>query len=215
MPFWSPDFYGSLLSSPVGSGDKMKVTGEIPSGIPKARRSPKSLCEDGTGISNIFTIALPNLDYFAAMRILFSTILMVAILSSCHKMKPPEFRGVQSADLGNLGLAKSELKLRLSYYNPNRFTGQLKWAEGEAWLDSLYIGPFRVDTPIVARPLTGFEIPVTLQVDMKQALFLTRILAQKKKGINDIWLKIEGKARAGRNGFYKILPFKSEGLINF
>ncbi|MCR6720597.1 MAG: hypothetical protein NVV59_09935 [Chitinophagaceae bacterium] len=87
----------------------------------------------------------------------------------------------------------------------------MQWAEGEAWIDSVYMGPFRIDSEIEAKPKSEFEIPVTLEVDMKQALFLASSLAKKKKLSEEIWLKIEGKTRAGRSGFYKTLPLKFEG----
>lgn len=145
------------------------------------------------------------------MRYSLIAMAFIAILSSCGKMKQPEFRGIRAIDVGELGLVKSQLKLRLTYFNPNNFTGKMQWAKGEAWIDSVYMGPFRIDTQIVARPLSEFEIPVTLEVDMKQALFLTSSLVKKKKLSEDIWLKIEGKTRAGRSGFYKTLPLKFEG----
>lgn len=136
---------------------------------------------------------------------------MIAILSSCGKMKAPEFRRIQGFELAALGLMKSELKLQITYFNPNKFAGSLKWAEGDAWIDSLYMGPFKVDTTITANPQSEFEVPVTLMMDMMQAVKLTNSL--RKKGFNpEVWLKIEGKARAGRNGLYKTVPLKFEGL---
>ncbi|MCR6720598.1 MAG: hypothetical protein NVV59_09940 [Chitinophagaceae bacterium] len=39
-------------------------------------------------------------------------------------MKEPEFRGISGVDVGELGLVKSQLKLRLNYFNPNNFTGK-------------------------------------------------------------------------------------------
>lgn len=132
-------------------------------------------------------------------------IFTLAILSSCGKMKDPEFRRVSSAELGKLGLVKSELKLNLVFFNPNRFKGALQWAEGEAWMDSVYLGPFRVENAVVAEAKKEFAIPVILSLNMQQALKLSRDLLQDK-GTENLQLKIVGKLRAGRNGIYRTIP---------
>ena len=142
------------------------------------------------------------------MRSHFIPLSALVILSSCGKMKDPEFRWVSSAAVGRLGLAKSELKLNLVFFNPNRFTGNLKWAEGEAWMDSTYLGPFRVEQSVEAQPKSEFAVPVILTVNMQQAVQLSRELLQNEKAVQNLRLKIVGKLRAGRNGFYRTIPLK-------
>lgn len=132
----------------------------------------------------------------------------LAILSSCGKMKDPEFMRVSSAAVGKLGLTKSELKLNLVFFNPNRFTGNLKWAEGEAWMDSTYLGPFRVEKEVSAKPKSEFAVPVVLTVNMQKAVQLSRELLRDEKAAQNLKLKIVGKLRAGRNGFYRTIPLK-------
>jgi hypothetical protein len=108
------------------------------------------------------------------------------------------------------GLATSSISFDVEYFNPNKKGGKLKEAEGEAWLDSNYLGHFRVDTLIDIPGNANFIIPVRLDVDMKY--FVKYSMTGFKN--EDILVTIKGKARVGRGGVYKRFPINYEGKQN-
>ncbi|MFT3674458.1 MAG: hypothetical protein QM781_01035 [Chitinophagaceae bacterium] len=124
-------------------------------------------------------------------------------------MKNPEFRGIDSVSMGDVKLGTNIIQLNLKYYNPNSFKGQLKWAEGDAWVDSSFLGHFIVDSALRVPPRQEFIVPVKLKVSMQDMLMVAAPLLGEKK--TDIWLRISGQARAGRSGVYKTVPLKYAG----
>ena len=138
-------------------------------------------------------------------------LLLAASLSSCRKMKEPEFRGISAIEVGKVNLTSTTVRLQIRYYNPNSFRGTLRWAEGKAWIDSTYLGPFRVDQEVQAAGKTEFTIPVELQLGVKEALLFTAGLFGGRSSNREVLLRIEGKARAGRQGLFKTVPFQYRG----
>ena len=110
--------------------------------------------------------------------------------------------------MGKMGLKETKATLFLKYYNPNSFRAKLKSAEGEAWMDSIYLGHFVVDSTINVAARSDFFVPVKLTLDMKRVIqhSLTALSQEKVK------IRIEGRAKAGRSGFYKSFPIRYEGL---
>ena len=138
-------------------------------------------------------------------------LLFAATLSSCRKMKEPEFRGISAIEVGKVNLTSTTVRLQIRYYNPNSFRGTLRWAEGKAWIDSTYLGPFRVDQEVQAAGKREFTIPVELKLGVKEALVFTAGLLGGRSSNREVLLRIEGKARAGRQGIFKTVPFKYQG----
>src|SRR5687768_9727943 len=126
-------------------------------------------------------------------------LLIISVLASCGKMKDPVFKGIENVKMNGLGIAASAVTLDIRYLNPNNFKGQLKQAEGDAWMDSTYLGHFVVDTTVDIPANSEFLVPVKLAVDMKQMLkhSLTAFMNE------EVMLKITGKAKAGKSGFYR------------
>jgi LEA14-like dessication related protein len=132
----------------------------------------------------------------------FSAIILFA---SCRDMKKPELIGVDDVKVNTVNVGKSDLIVYVKLFNPNSFKGKLKKAEGEAWIDSTYIGRFVVDESISIPAKSEFIVPVKIAVDMFVGV---KALSFIKK--EEILVKVDGKARAGRNGFYKNIPLKFE-----
>ncbi|MFN4315993.1 MAG: hypothetical protein ACK4E0_17015 [Chitinophagaceae bacterium] len=145
------------------------------------------------------------------MKSLIWASFLIVSLSACSKMKEPEFRGIEAVKMGKLGLQQTKVKLHLRYFNPNKFKGTLKWAKGEAWVDSSYLGPFSVTESIVAAGSSEFTVPVELTLDMKQALNFTSGILSGREMKKEVWIKIDGEARAGRQGLFKTFSLKYEG----
>lgn len=142
-------------------------------------------------------------------RFVFALII-AGTLISCGKMKDPVFKGIENVKMNGLGVQESFVTLDIRYLNPNAFKGRLKSAEGDAWMDSIYLGHFTVDTLVQIPPNSEFLVPVKLMVDMKQMLkhSLTAFLKE------DVILKIAGTARAGKSGFYKNFSLNYLGKQN-
>jgi len=143
------------------------------------------------------------------LKQLLAAATFLVILSSCGKMKNPEFRGIESVAMSDVKLGTNTILLYLKYYNPNSFKGQLKWAEGDAWVDSSFLGHFIVDTALKVPARQEFIVPVKLNVSMQDMLLVAGPLLSEKK--TDIWLRVSGQARAGRSGVYKTVPLKYAG----
>ena len=100
--------------------------------------------------------------------------------------------------------------LDIRYLNPNNFNGRLKEAEGDAWMDSNYLGHFIVDSSIVVPANGEFLVPVKLAVDMKQILKHSFAALLNEQ----VLLKITGQARAGKSGFYRTFSLNYQGMQN-
>jgi LEA14-like dessication related protein len=99
----------------------------------------------------------------------------------------------------------------VEYFNPNNTRGaKLKEAQGEAWLDSNYLGHFYVDTLIDIPPRSNFTIPVKLDVDMKY--FLRFSMGGFKN--EEVLVRVKGNAKVGKGGIYKKFPISYEGKQN-
>src|SRR5689334_10518588 len=97
------------------------------------------------------------------MKPLFLTSLFsLLIFSSCKDIKDPELRGFDSVEIIKPGFIKSTVRINVRYYNPNRFNAKLKEAQGEAWIDNIYLGTFQVDSLIQVPALNEFVVPVDL-----------------------------------------------------
>jgi LEA14-like dessication related protein len=148
-----------------------------------------------------------HIGYFACMRQILIVFLTLCLLVSCRKIKEPELRGIENVKIGRMSLAGSLVTLDIKYFNPNPFNARLKQAEGDAWVDSIYLGHFRVDTLVQIPGRSDFFVPVGLLVDMKYIMQHSLSSFLNK----EVLIRVEGTAKAGRNGFYKKIPLKYEG----
>jgi len=142
-------------------------------------------------------------------RNLFFLALILA-MASCKSMKDPVFVGIENVNLSEVGMTGSLVSLDIRYHNPNNFNGRLKEAEGDAWMDSTYLGHFVADSAVFIPANGEFLVPVKLTMDMKQ-IFKNSMAALLNE---QVMLKITGKARAGRSGFYKNFSLNYVGLQN-
>jgi LEA14-like dessication related protein len=144
------------------------------------------------------------------MRLFISVAMLSMVMVSCRDIKEPEFIGIENIKMGQLGISETKVRLDVRYFNPNKFNAKLKGAEGDAWVDSAYLGHFTVDSLISIPAKTEFLVPVNLGVDMKYMLKNSMTAFSKE----EVHVRIEGTARAGRNGIYKTIPIKYQGKQN-
>jgi len=145
------------------------------------------------------------------MKQLLFPFLPIVFLASCGgNMKDPVFKGIENVKVNEVGMSESTVTLDIRYHNPNNFKGLLKKAEGDAWMDSTYLGHFVVDSSVNIPANNEFLVPVKMAVDMKKMLkhSLTAFLNEK------VLLRIRGQARAGKSGFYKNFSLNYQGMQN-
>ncbi len=144
------------------------------------------------------------------MKNLVFVCLVALLLGSCSRMKDPVFKGIENVKMNGLGFQASTVTLDIRYLNPNKFKGRLSQAEGDAWIDSTYLGHFIVDTLVDIPANSEFLVPVKLKVDMKQMLQHSLTSFREEQ----VTLRITGKARAGKSGFYKNFSLNYIGKQN-
>ena len=144
------------------------------------------------------------------MKALLFVLLTIVIFTSCGKMKDPVFKGIENVKVNEIGMAESTVTLDIRYHNPNNFNGLLKQAEGDAWMDSTYLGHFTVDSSVHIPANSEFLIPVKMAVDMKKMLRHSFAALLNEK----VLLRISGQAKAGKSGFYKNFSLDYQGMQN-
>ena len=144
------------------------------------------------------------------MKSLLFVLVIIVMFTSCGKMADPVFKGIENVKVNEIGRTESTVTLDIRYLNPNNFNGLLKQAEGDAWMDSTYLGHFTVDTSVHIPANSEFLIPVKMAVDMKK-MFRNTFAAL----LNDkVLLRISGQAKAGKSGFYKNFSLEYQGMQN-
>jgi LEA14-like dessication related protein len=109
-----------------------------------------------------------------------------------------------------LGIGTTVMSFDVQYFNPNKSRAKLKEAEGEAWLDSNYVGHFHVDTMVNIPAKSDFTVPVKLDVDMK--FFLKYSLTGFRN--EEVLVTVNGTAKVGKAGIYKRIPLHYEHKQN-
>ena len=125
-------------------------------------------------------------------------------------MKDPIFKGIENVKMDELNFNDPTVTLDMRYHNPNNFKGLLKQAEGDAWLDSSYLGHFIVDTAVNIPANSEFTVPVKLAVDKKQLLKHSLVAFLNE----EVTIRITGKARAGKSGLYRNFSLNYMGKQN-
>jgi LEA14-like dessication related protein len=144
------------------------------------------------------------------LSLIITTIFLLSGLSSCRQLKDPILNGIENVRVNQLGLKGSLITLDLKYFNPNKINARLKEAVGDAWVDSSFLGHFRIDTLVNIPGHSDFTIPVKLHVDMKDMLKHSLITFRKEQ----VLITIKGKAKLGKSGIFKNYPLSYQGNQN-
>lgn len=134
------------------------------------------------------------------------TLLLVGF-GSCRSFKEPELKAIENVKTPSLGLKNAVVTLDLHFYNPNKSRVRLKQASGQAWVDGQKLGNFSVDSSITIPSRADFWLPVKLEMEMKDALRHAGLFLSQEQ----VYLKIDGRARLGKAGVYFNYPIKYEG----
>ena len=137
------------------------------------------------------------------------TLVGITLLLSfgCSKPKEPEYLAFENLQIRKVGISESIVGADLKYYNPNGFNLQLKKADLDLYINDRFVGHSVLDTLIEIPAKDTFYVPISFSLNLgdlfKNALQL--LLNPEVK------LRIEGKARVGKSGFYRNVPVSYEG----
>ncbi len=142
---------------------------------------------------------------------LFVIIALNLFMSSCREPKELEYRDFKNFKVDKFGLAFSTVKVDLVYYNPNKFGLQLKRTDLDIYIDNNYLGHTAQDFQITI-PRTGeFILPLSMEVDMKNA-YKNSLPALSGK---EVLVKVIGKVKVGKANVFKSFNVNYEGLQRF
>jgi Conserved secreted protein len=138
----------------------------------------------------------------------YSFIIITSLfLSSCKKIKDPEYRRLEHFSVKNIDLQKAVIGFSITYFNPNSFGVSVKEAVADVYIDSLYLGKFTQDHPVDVESNSEFSIPVSGCVSL---ITLTKLNYQNI-GNRDIHVKSNGTIKVGKAGIFVTRPFEYEG----
>ena len=141
-------------------------------------------------------------------KILTAALLPLMMLGySCKDVKDPEFRRVDNFGVKKVSFQDATIGFEVTYYNPNNFGVNVKEAEADVYIDSLYIGKFAQEKLVDVNKEAEFSIPFTGKIPLQKALeFNFKDLSNR-----EVLLKAEGSAKVGKAGVYISKPIKYEG----
>lgn len=138
---------------------------------------------------------------------LFYLLIIVSIFASCKSMKEPDYKGIDSFKIMRVNGDTSTLSLNVRYYNPNNRNLQLKDAVGDAYIDSIYLGHFSMDTVVRIAKNSEFVLPVLLRANMKN-IYSNAASVFLNKEFN---VRLEGQCKVGRGGIFIHYPIHYQG----
>jgi len=140
---------------------------------------------------------------------LYCLVLLSAILtiSSCRKPKDLVYQDIENFSIKQAGFDKTLLAMDIRLYNPNKYSLKLINADVDVFLNGNHLGKMNVNGHCELSGLDTASIPITLEVDLKNALpnVLQLILNP------EVDVKITGTIKAGRHGIYINIPISYEG----
>lgn len=144
--------------------------------------------------------------FFMTRLLSYSTIAILVLITSCKKPMAFEYRDLTNFKLGNINSEKSEVSLNLVYYNPNKFGVDLKNVNCEIFIDSIYVGKFKLDTMMHISKTSEFSLPAHFEVSVQNILKNSINLL-----FNEVTLSAKGTTRVGKSGIFVTVPIEYSG----
>ena len=132
-------------------------------------------------------------------------------MSSCRAPKDLEYRDFKNLSSDKLGFSTSTFKVDLVYYNPNNFGLQLRRTDLDIYIDSNYLGHTAQDYQINIPKRAEFTLPLSIEVDMKNA-YKNAIPALFGK---EVMVKVVGKVKIGKANVFKSFNVNYMGMQKF
>lgn len=141
-----------------------------------------------------------------AIRKLLPLLTLIA-LTSCAKIREPQFRRIDNFHLKNFGLQEAVIAFNVAYYNPNDFGVSVKEAGADVYIDTIYLGRFVQDSTVGVKKNSEFSIPLSGSVSFQTVLNLNlQELSQR-----EVLLKANGSVKVGKAGIFITKPFNYQG----
>lgn len=142
---------------------------------------------------------------------LITLLILLFFMSSCRAPKDLEYRDFKNLSSEKLGFTTSTFKVDLIYYNPNNFGLQLKRTDLDVYIDSNYLGHTAQDFQINIPRRGEFTLPLSIEVDMKNA-YKNAIPALFGK---EVLVRVTGKIKIGKANVFKSFNVNYEGKQTF
>ncbi len=129
-------------------------------------------------------------------------LILIVILSSCHKSKDLVFKDFKNLTVDKLSFVGAKLKVDLLYYNPNNFSLQLNRTDLDIFVDSTFLGHSSQNVQITVPKRNDFTLPLTVDLDVKNLLKngLSGLSSYFNK---DVKIRFLGSVKLGKAGIYK------------
>ncbi len=126
------------------------------------------------------------------------------ILGSCHSFKDLEFKEYKNLKLEKLGFSNTSLSAELTFYNPNNFGLELNETNLDIYINEKLLGHSSQMFQVKIPKRGNFNLPLKIDLDMKNLIknSLTSLFNK------EVTIKTVGKIRAGKAGFFRIVPFE-------
>ena len=138
-------------------------------------------------------------------------LLLCNLLFSCSTPKALEYRQFKNLTIEKLGFSSSTVRMDIVYYNPNTMGLQLKRADLDIYLNNIYAGHATQEYQITIPKLAEFNMPVQVDVDMKN-IFKNAFTSLLNK---QVIVKITGTVKVGKANIFISFPVNYEGMQTY
>lgn len=140
------------------------------------------------------------------MKRIFLVIASAFVIMSCTPPRSLEYKTYHNFAVRSLGFNKTTVALDLEYYNPNNYGLQLKNSDLDIFINGTLFGHSTSDTLINIPRRGTFILPVTFDLDMKNA-FKNAFNALSGKEVS---IRLSGKIKVGKGNVFMYFPVKYE-----
>ena len=141
------------------------------------------------------------------MRTLLLSASISLLVTSCAKIKDPEFRRLDNFGVQKLGLKETTIGVDVVYFNPNNFGVTVKEAEADLYIDTIFVGKFTQPRSIEVGKNAEFAIPLSGGISLQTALKL-RLTDLKDREVS---VRADGSVKVGKGGVFVSRPVKYQG----
>ena len=132
---------------------------------------------------------------------------MLLFLISCNTPQSFEYRELKNFILTSRGLDQTNASMDLVFFNPNRYSINLKNVNCDIFLENNLVGKFTLDTTMFIPGASQFTLPAKLKVDAKSFLKNNLNLLFN----NEVLIAAKGTTKVGKGGIYITIPFSYQG----
>jgi LEA14-like dessication related protein len=131
----------------------------------------------------------------------------VFALGGCKEVKDPEFRRIEKFGLKKVNLEEATVGFQVTYFNPNSFGVNVKEAEADIYIDSVFVGKFVQENTVNVGQNAEFSIPFAGSVPFKKAMEFNF----DDIGNREVYLQAKGSAKIGKAGIFVTKPISYAG----